>query len=246
MEKEQINYDEPIVSVKHGSHKFRFFLVPTNGSIEFTVDGENTRNKVKEIRDNRAYFKTTLELFIGDDIEFVDSVKFNEMDYTNLKAQQNLLLLSIKQQKDRVRDWTLENKSKKELFSMVDKHSKRVRTRKIIKDGVKTKEKYAVHYFKVGSENIRMIERIIDNKVVVNPDYKVRTDFKHAGGIGTKEGELMVWKYYYEKDEPSEIDPTRNKGFWETAREMRYSEQICYEIIRRYGVFANATKEKQA
>lgn len=234
----ETNYDEPIVTVKHGNHRFRFYLVPTNGSVEFTVDGEPTKNKVKEIRDNRAYLKNTLELFIGDDIEFIDSIKFEDMDFATLKAEQNILLQSIKQQKDRVRDWTLENKTKKELFSMIDKYSKRVRTRKVIKGGVKTKEKYAIHSFKIGSENIRMIERIIDDKVIVNPDYKVRTDFKRAGGIGTKEGELMVWKYYYEKDEPSDIDPSHCKGFWETAREMRYSERICFEIIRRYGVFA--------
>ena len=89
-----------------------------------------------------------------------------------------------------------------------------------------------------------MIERYIDGETVINPDYKIYSHFPKAGGIGMKEGELMVWKYYYEKESPSEIDPTKKQGFWETAREMRYTERVCFEIISRYG-FGEALETKK-
>lgn len=239
------NYDEPIITVKFSNHKFRFYLVPTNATIEFAVDGDDKKNKIKEIVNNRIYFKETLEIFIGNDVEFVDYVTLTDENFAILKSEQNILNAKLKAERDKVREWSLDKKTKKDLFSMIDKHTKKVKYCKVIRNGEKQKEKYVIHNFTIGSEKIRYIERCVDGKVFVNPDYKVRTDFKRAGGIASKEGELLVWKYYYEMEEPSEIDPEKKKGFWETARVMRYSEQICYEIVMRYGEFSNKQTEKK-
>ena len=239
------NYEEAIISVKMGNHKFRFYLVPSNGAIEFTVDGEEKRNKVKEIKDNKIIFKETIELFIDNDMMFLDNVSVSDEDFAILKSEQNVINARIRKEKDKVKDWSLDKKTKHELMRMIDNHTKKVKRRKIVKDGVKQKEKYVIHNFRIGSENIRYIERCINGKVIINPDYKVRPDFERAGGIATKEGELLVWKYYYEKDEPSSFDSSRKKGFWETAREMRYSEKICFEIVSRYGEFSDKDKQSE-
>lgn len=235
------NYNEPIVTTKYGTHRFKFYLRPNNAEIEFTVDADyDTKYKVKNIIENKVFFKSTIELFINsNDIEFVDSIVLSDMDSAMLRCEQNSLLKKIREEKDRVKDWTIENKTKSELLKMVDKHTKKVRVRTVIRNGLKMKEKYCVHIFKIGNETIRMIERFHEDKRIINPDYKVLSEFKNVGGLAEREGELMVWKYYYEVDKPSEFDSSRKKGFWETARPMRYSEQICYEIINRYGIFAS-------
>lgn len=234
MEK-NINYNEPIISEKYGSHKFRFYIIPTNATIEFTIDGDEKRYKARDVRDNMVYFKETLELFVMKDVEFIDYISLSDENYAILKAEQKSILARLKAERDKVREWDLGKKTRGELFLMIDRHICKTKTRTVIKNGKKIKEKYVVHTFEIGSEKIRYIERKINGKRIINPDYKIRTDFPKAGGIGCKEGELLVWKYYYELNEPSEFNPTKKKGFWETARVMRYSEQICYEIINRYG-----------
>lgn len=244
--KEEKDYTQPIVTAKYGTHRFKFYLRPNNAEIEFTVDGYDEKNKIKEIQGNKVIFKETIELFVNNnDIEFVDGVTLSEIDSVLLKSERNLLSEKIRKEKDRVRDWSIENKTKKELLSMVDKHTKKVRNRNVIRGGLKMKEKYCTHIFRVGNETIRMVERFFNDKRYINPDYKVLGEFPTVGGLAEKEGELMVWKYYYELDEPSKIDSTKKRGFWETARPMRYSEQICYEIINRYGVFASKDYDKE-
>ncbi len=235
---EERDYSQSIVSTKYGTHRFKFYLKPNNGEIEFTVDGYEEKNKVKDFKGNKIIFANTIELFINKhDVEFVESVTLSDADATLLKSERNILCDKIRKEKDKVKDWSIETKSKKQLMDMVDNHKKYMKKRTVVKNGVKEKDRYCVHVFRIGNETIRMIERICDGKVIINPDYKILSEFPTVGGLPEKEGELMVWKYYYELDEPSVIDGSRRKGFWETARPLRYSEQICYEIIKRYGMF---------
>ena len=159
------NYDEPIITVKFSNHKFRFYLVPTNATIEFAVDGDDKKNKIKEIVNNRIYFKETLEIFIGNDVEFVDYVTLTDENFAILKSEQNILNAKLKAERDKVREWSLDKKTKKDLFSMIDKHTKKVKYCKVIRNGEKQKEKYVIHNFTIGSEKIRYIERCVDGKV---------------------------------------------------------------------------------
>ena len=115
--------------------------MPTNASIEFTVDGEEKKNKIKEIANNKVYFKETLEIFIGNDVEFVDYVTLTDENFAILKSEQNILNAKLKADRDKIREWSLDKKTKQELFSMIDKHTKKVKYRKVIRNGEKQKEK---------------------------------------------------------------------------------------------------------
>jgi hypothetical protein len=231
---EEITQGSPVITVKRSTHHFRFF-VDQNGTVTYSLDGEGIKTGVKEVSDGKVCFKETVELFTNNDVEYLSGLTLSELDFATLKGKQNEMMAAFREKNDTVKEWSLDHKDKKELLAMVDKWQKRTATRTRGSSPQASKEKYGIHTFTVGNEKIRMIERYIDGKTLVNPDYKIFPDYPKAGGIGAKEGELMVWKYYYEKDEPSEIDATKKKGFWEIAREMRYTERICFEIISRYG-----------
>lgn len=227
----------PLV-VRKKTHKFFLWVAP-NGNVEYRVNTEDRKYTAKALMDNKVIFKETLEMYMGDNVEFVDGISLNELDYTQLKAEQNLALKSQREKKDEMREFTLKNKSRQELLRMVDKWKKA--TKSIVyrdKDQSERMEKYTVHTFIIGRESFRMIERMRDGERIVNPDYKIFTEYPKAGGIAAVEGEILVWKYYYEQEEFSQIDPAYKQGKWETARRLTFNEQICYEIIERYGTFS--------
>lgn len=227
---------EPLI-VKKKNHKFYLWVAP-NGNVEYKVDGDNEKRIAKALTDGKVLFKETLELFVGDAVEFTDGIVLDELDYATLKAEQNLALKSHGEKKDEVRELSLENKNKKELLSMVDKWNKTtVKTMTRKRGQVKTKEKYVIHTFVIGRETFRMIERMRDGIRIINPDYKILTEYKKAGGIAVKKGDVLFWKYYFEEDKQSETDPSKRKGAWKIARRLSFNEQICYEIINRYGSF---------
>lgn len=227
---------EPLV-VRKKSHRFYLWVNP-NGSVEYRIDNEEKKYTAKAVADNMVAFKETHEMYIGDTVEFIDGIKLDELDFSQLKLEQNIAVKTHREKKDEMRELTLEGKSKKELLHMVDKWSKSIKS---IKRG-KVREKYAIHTFVIGRENFRMIERIRDGEQIINPDYKILTEYKKAGGIAVDMGEVIVWKYYFEEEEVSEEEPTAKKGKWKTARMLTFNEQICYEIIKRYGVFSDKTE----
>lgn len=236
MREAQREINKPVLIVKKGNHTFRFGI-NVSGAVEFTLDdGEITR--VSKLDDGKVFFKESLELYVNGAVENIDTMILDDLDYAILKTEQNTVMAKNDRSACNIKEFRVDNKSKKELMSMVDKWQKKTKvlTQKVDKE--KKKEKYTVHTFMIGREMFRMIEREREGKVIVNPDYKIFMDYERAGGLAAQEGELVVWKYYYEKDEPSEFDPSHKKGYWEMARKMTFNEQICYEIIKRYGTFA--------
>ena len=231
---------KPKIIVSYKKHRFKFYFTPENSTIEFSIDSEKKRYKVREIIDNRIYFKETIEIFVGyNDVEFVDYLELNDEEYSSLKEEQNIISAKIEQELETGEKRYVENMSKEDLLSMVDKHTRKVKKMKTIRDGKKQTEKYVIHNFSIGAANICLIERNIDGKVLINPDYKIRSNYDKVGGVAAKDGDVYVWKYYFETKEPSDVNPEKKKGYWKTARVMRYSEQICCEIISRYGELAN-------
>lgn len=228
---------EPLV-VKKKNHKFYLWLTDA-GNIDYRIDQDPTVYTAKELIDNRVVFKESIELLIDDNVEFTDGIVLEDLDYTELKAAQNQILKKNLEKKDEFNEISIEGKSKKELLSMVDqwKKSNKVIT-KTGENKEKIKKKYTVHSFKIGRENYRMTEREIDGKQIINPDYKVMTDYKRAGGLAVKEGDVYFWQYYFESEEASEVDPTHKKGYWDISRRLSLNELICYLIIQRYGVYS--------
>ncbi|MBE5877249.1 MAG: hypothetical protein E7290_10235 [Lachnospiraceae bacterium] len=227
---------QPILVVKKGNHTFRFG-VNVSGAVEYTLDDGDV-NRISKLDDGKVFFKESLELYINGAVENVDTIQLDELDYAILKSEQNTVMAKNDKSASNLKEFRVDNKTKKELMSMIDKWQKKTKVLTTKVDKQKKKEKYTIHTFMIGREMFRMIEREREGTVIVNPDYKIFMDYERAGGLAAQEGELVVWKYYYEKDEQSEVDPSRKKGYWATARKMTFNEQICYEIIKRYGTFA--------
>lgn len=236
--------ETPLVVLKKKGHKFRFW-VNSKGTVEFTLDGEEKRHTIRALSDNRVYLKEPIELFVEDDVILLEFIELDSFEYTTLKAEQNVIFASNKKAIDHVRELRVDNKDKKELLSMVDKWSKQTKKITVKKDKKKVKEKYTIHTFVIGRQSFRFAERIVNEEVVISPEYKIFMDYPRTGGYATKEGELMVWKFYFETDEPSEIDPAKKKGYWDTARKLTFNEEICCEIIKRYGTFKDFHKTSE-
>lgn len=224
------------VQVKLYNHRF-VFSVSEKGNIEYTVGFDDKKYIAKELNDQgEVILKETVELFFENDVEFVDRVRLSDVDYATLKGEQNLILDKIRKSNDRVKDWSLEKKSKSELLHMVDKWQKKQKTTRAKKK--EDRIKYTSHIFMIGRERFAMTERLYQGELLVNPEYKVLTKFNKVGGVAVEEGDMVFWKYYFEGQEQSDVNPEAKKGNWDIARRLTYNEQICYEIIKRYGTYA--------
>lgn len=220
--------NEPLIVRKDG-HRFMVF-VEENGNVSFQIDADEKKYTAKAVVDGKIIFRETHELFIGDNVEFIDGITLDDLDFTELKTEQNLAIKSHSEKKDELRELTLTDKNKKELLNMVDKWQKRTKT---VRRG-KERERYTTHTFTIGREHFRFTERLRDGEQLINPDYKILTELDKAGGVAVDMGEAIVWKFYYEE---SDTDTKEKIGKWKVVRLLTFNEQICYEIIRRYGTF---------
>lgn len=235
--------DKEPLFVKKKNHKFYFWITDA-GNIAYRVNQDATVYIAKELKENKVIFKENVEMLVDGNVEFVGGIVLNDLDFAELKAEQNRILNKNSDKKDELKEISIDGKSKKELIGMVDqwKKSNKILT-EVGENKEKIKKKYTLHSFKIGRENYRLIEREINGEQIINPDYKVMTDYKMAGGIVVKEGDVYFWKYYFEKDEASEIDPIYKKGYWDISRRLSLNEIICYLIVKRYGVYAKNEDE---
>ena len=113
-------------------------------------------------------------------------------------------------------------KERDELIAKVDNWE--IKERTIFDEGGRTKE--YTHIFRIGNETLAFTERnVFDFGVVINPDYVI-TDNK-KGGLAMKDDDGITQWYEF------------NDG-WYPVRPLTENEEICYDIVAKYGKFSHS------
>ncbi len=197
------------------------FAVLDNGRVEYRI-GNGKWFSVKSLENGKAVFVKKQEIVYKAELLTIDSLELDEEDFSTLYNEQRRIL--DEKEKKNVRHKPVSD----DVLQKVDKWVRKV---KVLKDGKKTP--VCIHDFSIGNDKYRFVERYIEGRgLIVNPDYLISEGLPTVGGIPKQYGELMFWDYLFDNQ-------------WKRVRTMTFNEQICYEIIKKYGYFAMKAKDEE-
>ena len=158
------------------------------------------------------------------EIEEIKASKSKILKYfCDIEDQKRKEEKEVEQQQKREEKKAQFEKEKRELLSQVDNW--KITEHNNSDEGGETKL-YKYHFL-IAGEKLTFIERnVFDFGVVINPDYEISPGI--SGGLALKKEGIMQWHTF-----------TRDKG-WVPVRPLTNQEQICLEIIKKYGKFSGA------
>lgn len=198
------------------------FVVLDNGRVEYRI-GNGKWFSVKSLENGKAIFVKKQEVVYKSELITIDALELDEDDFTDLYNEQRRIF--DEKEKKNVRNKPVLD----DVLQKVDKWNRKV---KILKDGKKTP--VCFHDFRIGNDRYRFVERFVEGRgLIVNPDYLISAELPTVGGVPKQYGELMFWDYLF----PDEG--------WKRVRTLSFNEQICFEIIKKYGYFAMKENNEQ-
>ena len=204
------------ITVKEYGQPFTFAVIDS-GRVEYRI-GNGKWFTAKSLENGKVFFIKKQEIIYKSELLVIDSLELNEEDFAKLYKEQKRIL-DEKAKKSVRRKPVLDDALQK-----VDKWNRKVQQ---IKDNNDTKTTVCVHDFRIGNDKYRFVERFVEGKgLIVNPDYFIAEGLPNVGGVPKQYGELMFWDYHFP-----------DTG-WQRVRTMTFNEQICLEIIKKYGYFA--------
>lgn len=187
-----------------------------------SVGGEKT---LKQIKFTDLPKRKADGTFSGgsDSVWVITPEEYDGYILENEKREKVIQEKEVEQQQKREEKKAQFEKEKRELLSQVDDWT--ITEHNISDEGGKTK--LYKHRFLIGEKPLSFIERnVFDFGVVINPDYEISPGI--SGGLALKKDGILQWHTF-----------TRDKG-WVPVRSLTDQEQICWEIIKKYGKFAGA------
>ena len=210
------------ITVKKYGQLFTFAVLD-NGRIEYRI-GNGKWFTAKGLKDGTVYFIKKQEVVFKSELLTLDSLELEQEDYSKLEREQRRIL--DEKEKKTIRQKPVLD----DALLKVDKWNRKV---KLVKDNNNQKVTVCVHDFRIGNDKYRFIERFFDGKgLIINPDYQISSDVPNVGGVPKQYGELMFWDYLFP-----------DTG-WQRVRTLTFNEQICLEIIKKYGYFAMKDNEE--
>ena len=209
------------ITVKKYGQLFTFAVLD-NGRVEYRI-GNGKWFTAKTLENGTVYFIKKQEIVFKSELLTLDSLELDEEDYSKLAREYNRIL------DEKAKKTVRQKPVLDDALQKVDKWNRRVR---LVKDNNNQKITVCVHDFRIGNDKYRFVERFVDGRgLIINPDYQISNEVPNVGGVPKQYGELMFWDYHFP-----------DTG-WKRVRTMTFNEQICLEIIKKYGYFAMKDNE---
>ena len=188
--------------------------------------GVGTRKELKHIRVGELPKRSTDGIFPSSNssVWFITPEEYDNYMRINQEREDEIKVAELKEYEAIQERRRKAEEEKQLLVSQVDRWE--IKERTITDEGGTTK--IYTHYFSINGEELSFIERnIFDVGVVINPNYKLAENLD-KGGLAFYENGVMMWQTF--EGDQGLVD----------VRPLTENEQICLDIVARYGKFAGA------